>query len=391
MLFYGFLYTCLALSAFLLVVGDYTYDWQWKSGRATFYGLGNWSIMKGSCNYGYIGTEEPLGWDVAALADADLPDYPESCSFCYEVRCNPAVISDNYGNPLDRTSACFDSSTSVIVRITDTCPCTFAPNFYSNKRWCCGDMFHMDMSQWAFEKLASKKWGVMATQYRAVPCTYQPSHPAPQSPETTPFYGYVQNFVPPTRDWPEYESNGIASHLAIFDGTYESGFYDASWNAEIYPISSGALGILGRPAICAAINSGGALAFRGPSGSVSGRLSVHFWMYVGYAGTDGSGSQVADINLNLRSDQGEGCEPVSIYNVNPSQFLPTCTYCTDYWWRWVFYLPGFAGGSSSYPINDASQFSAGCGGSGPYDLNQIEFRNDGSQTKFVCLSNIHLY
>jgi hypothetical protein len=38
---------------------------------------------------------------------------------------------------------------------------TYAANFYSNKRWCCGDMDHFDISAWAFEKLADKKWGVI--------------------------------------------------------------------------------------------------------------------------------------------------------------------------------------------------------------------------------------
>lgn len=37
-----------------------------------------------------------------------------------------------------------------------------AANYYSNKRWCCGDMDHFDISVWAFERLASTKWGVIA-------------------------------------------------------------------------------------------------------------------------------------------------------------------------------------------------------------------------------------
>jgi hypothetical protein len=38
---------------------------------------------------------------------------------------------------------------------------TYAANNYSNKRWCCGDRDHFDISAWAFEKLADKKWGVI--------------------------------------------------------------------------------------------------------------------------------------------------------------------------------------------------------------------------------------
>jgi hypothetical protein len=54
----------------------------------------------------------------------------------------------------------------VVVRITDTCPCTYPANAYSNKRWCCGDQDHFDVSVWAFEKLADKKWGVVGIKYR---------------------------------------------------------------------------------------------------------------------------------------------------------------------------------------------------------------------------------
>ena len=65
---------------------------------------------------------QPLGWNVAALSDVDLM-YPESCGTCIEIRCNPVVITDNYGSVLDRTKACFNPSASVVVRVTDTCPC----------------------------------------------------------------------------------------------------------------------------------------------------------------------------------------------------------------------------------------------------------------------------
>lgn len=37
---------------------------------------------------------------------------------------------------------------------------------------------HADMSIWAFEKLASKRKGSMALNYRKVPCNYKPAYPA---------------------------------------------------------------------------------------------------------------------------------------------------------------------------------------------------------------------
>jgi hypothetical protein len=44
------------------------------------------------------------------------------------------------GQNLNRNGACRDGSASVIVRTTDTCPCQYKNNYYSNKRWCCGDV-----------------------------------------------------------------------------------------------------------------------------------------------------------------------------------------------------------------------------------------------------------
>ncbi len=58
------------------------------------------------------------------------------------------------------------------VKVADTCPCNYAANAESNKRWCCGDYPHLDVSQWALEKITSdtSKWGVFAIQYRTVSC-----------------------------------------------------------------------------------------------------------------------------------------------------------------------------------------------------------------------------
>ena len=50
------------------------------------------------------------------------------------------------------------------------CPCYYPGNYASNKRWCCGDMYHLDLSVWAFEKLAQTKWGVIGVEWRDVPC-----------------------------------------------------------------------------------------------------------------------------------------------------------------------------------------------------------------------------
>lgn len=69
------------------------------------------------------------------------------CRQCLEVSCRDAVIQDRYGEVMDRTSMCKDVTTSVKVKITDTCDCTYGPNAVSNARWCCGDYPHLDVSQ----------------------------------------------------------------------------------------------------------------------------------------------------------------------------------------------------------------------------------------------------
>ncbi len=39
---------------------------------------------------------------------------------CYEVRCNPSVFTDGYGERMDRTSVCYNRNASLVVRVTDT-------------------------------------------------------------------------------------------------------------------------------------------------------------------------------------------------------------------------------------------------------------------------------
>lgn len=161
---------------------------EWRQGRATFYGNEPWlwTIHYGSCGNGYIYPDIGTGWDVTALADAH-PDHSGSCGRCYEVKCQNTDLVDRFGSFIPRRGACYDPGASVVVRTTDTCPCNKADNYYSNQRWCCGDVDHLDLSIWAFEKLADTKWGVIGLQYRQVPCGYAPERPAP--PRANPFPG----------------------------------------------------------------------------------------------------------------------------------------------------------------------------------------------------------
>lgn len=78
------------------------------------------------------------------------------------VACHVCLQATNNMSPL----ASVPAAQSVVVRITDTCACTYEPNAYSNRRWCCGDMEHFDVSHFAFDKLAEYKWGVIGIKYR---------------------------------------------------------------------------------------------------------------------------------------------------------------------------------------------------------------------------------
>eukprot|EP00878_Enallax_costatus_P037557 GHUV01042433.1.p3 GENE.GHUV01042433.1~~GHUV01042433.1.p3 ORF type:complete len:135 (+),score=22.11 GHUV01042433.1:212-616(+) len=113
------------------------------------------------CSTACMHMPTPYGSLVAAPLCFQYAFMYAACRTCYEVACDNKWISDNYGQKLDRTYSCYDDQQSVVVRITDTCPCVYAPNEYSNRRWCCNDMDHFDMSVWAWEKLADKEWGVI--------------------------------------------------------------------------------------------------------------------------------------------------------------------------------------------------------------------------------------
>ena len=46
-------------------------------------------------------------------------------SRCYEIRCQPRIVVDAYGNSMDRTGVCMVGNDSVVVRTVDSCPCYY--------------------------------------------------------------------------------------------------------------------------------------------------------------------------------------------------------------------------------------------------------------------------
>lgn len=360
----------------------------WKDARATYYGTDDWSIHRGSCNFGYIWEDEPLGWDAAAITDFH-PDYGTSCGSCYEVKCSNMWVQDNYGAKLDRTYSCYDENSSVVVRIVDTCPCVYPANPYSNKRWCCNDMQHFDVGIWTFEKLAETRWGVIGLKYRQVPCDYKPERSPRPLWNKTPGIKAPAGAVRPVRDWPELVKNEKGKTV-VFEDSVWGGWKDVSWgNTWVQsPADSKANGRRSGTGLCAKIPANGALAFKGWDGVFQGHRRLDFWVYVGVAGWEGTAAQIPDIRISIRGNKG-GCSPRKIYDTKPNHFEPMCQYCSDYFWKWQLYLPQFGGEDTGKVIIDPNEFR-GCGGNGVWDLNQIEFRNEWGADKWICLDSIEL-
>jgi len=197
------------------------------------------------------------GFDVAAISDSS-PEFPASCGRCYEVKCRNTVLTDGYGESIDRSSVCFDDTKSVVVRTVDNCPCQYPSNEYSNKRWCCGDAgagsAHMDLSVWSFEKLASLNLGVIAISFREVPCNYVSSNPASTddpSPPEQPWDGakrphekiFVKRFDPtglPQGAVSEVQDSGQSDGKPIVSATqlYRDGTLQMSEGQELSATTS---------------------------------------------------------------------------------------------------------------------------------------------------------
>ncbi|GLC46449.1 atexp4,atexpa4,athexp alpha 1.6,expa4 [Pleodorina starrii] len=124
------------------------WDGSWQKARATRYGGWDdgWNIHEGSCGYGYLDYDRSTGWNIAAMSDMNW-DFPDSCGRCFEVRCDPTWISDNYGESFDRTGVCRDTEASVVVQ------------------------------------LAENRWGVIGIITRPVSCDYEPEKRASVPPE----------------------------------------------------------------------------------------------------------------------------------------------------------------------------------------------------------------
>lgn len=164
----------------------------WVDARATNYGADAWPVHGGECGFGFIcpnrwSSQLQNSLDVVAVTDAGLSQLQgiyraggrfgknQKCGQCLEIKCRNAEIKDKDANDrsgmIDRSGLCLNKKV-VKVKIADLCQCNYAPNAASNKRWCCGDEQHLDVSIFALEKIVKEvgRWGVFAISYRKVDC-----------------------------------------------------------------------------------------------------------------------------------------------------------------------------------------------------------------------------
>jgi Lytic transglycolase len=153
-------------------LGDMTSGW--SEGRCTWYGgpggpgPDGMNIYTGSCGYknklphnDYIAAAQTMGgydWGLTG-----------ECGRCYEVMCVPGRTRGLANSALGPWQGCLDPGRrSVVVMISDSCPCHH-PNS-GNKRWCCGDERHLDLSYSAFDAIAQRDKGVVDLKIRPVSC-----------------------------------------------------------------------------------------------------------------------------------------------------------------------------------------------------------------------------
>ena len=93
---------------------------------------------------------------VAAINTPGLNN-TDQCGTCYAITC---VAGPTRGLPASKLpdAGCI-SDKPVTVMITDSCPCDHANP--DNKKWCCGDTTHLDLSHTAFGMIADHSKGVV--------------------------------------------------------------------------------------------------------------------------------------------------------------------------------------------------------------------------------------
>eukprot|EP01026_Neomeris_dumetosa_P056197 TRINITY_DN5136_c1_g1_i4.p1 TRINITY_DN5136_c1_g1~~TRINITY_DN5136_c1_g1_i4.p1 ORF type:complete len:406 (-),score=59.39 TRINITY_DN5136_c1_g1_i4:268-1485(-) len=382
----------------------------WHYGRATFYGNEPWywPIHRGSCGFGYLCKDEGTGWDVAAISDQHWAG--ASCGVCFEFKCNPAHFTDGYGQTLDRADSCFDPEASVVATIVDTCPCTYAANAYSNRRWCCGDTDHFDLSVWAFEKLSDLKWGVISVYYRQVACDYQPQKKAPIPPKgehwgedpsaygascprnNFPRYGDGEQQLQVEKAEQEAEevkvgdtgveeaayvyetTTSVFDHVhsevaVVYNGDDQSQFSFENWNAETWEIEG--VGKKGGKAICGKVYPWGAISLKGSAGAFDGHMVLEFWTKVD--------AGLANAAITISGTNGD-CEPLLFHQLQVEEYEGNYA-------KYVITLEQFMDGDTNADFDETFN---GCANMSPSQIQRVSFHNYEYYEQYFCLDEIVL-
>lgn len=106
----------------------------------------------------YAGSPQPTaGHGLVAAINTPGLNNTDQCGTCYLITC---VDGPTRGLPDSKLpdSGCI-SDKPITVMITDSCPCDHANP--DNKKWCCGDTTHLDLSHTAFGMIADHSKGVV--------------------------------------------------------------------------------------------------------------------------------------------------------------------------------------------------------------------------------------
>lgn len=149
--------SCIAV-ALTLVLGVHFVSGQseWSSAHATFYGGSDAGGTEGgACGYGDL-YSTGYGTNTVAISSA-LFDRGLACGACYQVKCAGGA------------SECHSDSPAIQVTVTNFCP----PNPSlpdNNGGWCNLPLHHFDMSEPAFQQIATYKSAIVPVIYRRTTC-----------------------------------------------------------------------------------------------------------------------------------------------------------------------------------------------------------------------------
>lgn len=130
---------------------------EWSIASATYIKAADESTGNGGGACGY-GDTDKMGYGMATTGvSSALFNKGSSCGGCFVVRC------------VDHILWCLQTSPSIIVTATDFCP----PNYglagdYGG--WCNYPREHLEMSEFAFGKIAELEANIVPVQYRRVNC-----------------------------------------------------------------------------------------------------------------------------------------------------------------------------------------------------------------------------